>query len=249
MVSMQEISFTSGPYTLSGTLFSPQTEGRRPALVCLHGWTSCQDRYFSLGEAAAQRGYVCLTIDMPGHGKSEGTLETLSRKEFLDSVVAGYDYLANLPNVNSERIFVTGSSFGGYMTALLAAERPCAGLVLRAPADYPDEGFKESQYAKANTFYENENVIGTKWKQEVHGPTETASLRAIHAYKGPVMIIESGNDELVPALVLQGYAQAVPSPSNLTYTVMEGAPHSLSSDPKRKEEYANLVLAFMDSNS
>ncbi len=245
---MLEVSFTSEPYKLSGTLFSSKKEGGRPALLCLHGWTSIQDRYFSLGEAAAQRGYVCLTMDMPGHGKSEGNLKTLSRKEFLDGVVAGYDYLANLPNVNSSRIFVTGSSFGGYMAALLSAERPCAGLVLRAPADYPDEGFGESQHAKANTFYENENAIGMKWKEKVHEHSETASLRAVHAFGGPIMIIESGNDELVPQSVLQGYAQAVGNQSNLTYTVMEGAPHSLSSDPNRKEEYANLVLAFMDSN-
>jgi pimeloyl-ACP methyl ester carboxylesterase len=41
-----------------------------------------------------------------------------------------------------KKIIVIGGSFGGYMAALLANERRFETLVLRAPANYPEEEFE-----------------------------------------------------------------------------------------------------------
>lgn len=242
---MKEVSIPVKETQIQGTLFIPEGAGVHPALLCIPGWTSKQDRYFGLAEQAIKRGYACLTIDMRGHGRTGGNLEELSRQDFLDDVVAAYDFLTTVPEVDKNKIVVSGSSYGGYMAALLSAERLCAAIVLRAAADYPDTGFEEPHYNQADSYYENVEQDKIAWRSTVHPYTETKALRAIHAFTKPVLIVESGKDDIVPQTILQGYADAVPDKSILTYTVMEGAPHGLSGDPKRQQELIGITLNWM----
>ena len=243
---MEAVSIPVKDTQIQGTLFVPDGKEKCPALMFLHGWTSRQDRYFGLAEQAAERGYVCLTIDMRGHGRTGGNLKELSRQDFLDDVVGAYDFLTTVPEVDKNKIVVSGSSYGGYMTALLSAERSCFALILRAAADYPDTGFEEPHYNQADSYYENVEQDKIAWRSVVHPPTETRALRAIHAFTKPVLIVESEKDDIVPQTILQGYADAVPDKSMLTYTVMEGAPHGLSGDLERQQELIDITLHWMD---
>jgi hypothetical protein len=141
---MQEIKIPARERVLSGNLF-PAPEGgvvKKPAALLLHGWQSSQIRMFSTAEMLSSRsGMTCLTVDLRAHGKSEGVLGGFSSKDFLDDVLAAYDFLAAQPNVDSSRIGVIGTSFGGYLAALLSSKRNVAWIVLHVPADYPDETF------------------------------------------------------------------------------------------------------------
>lgn len=243
---MKEVSIPVGDTQIQGTLFVPEEEGRFPVLLCLHGWTSRQDRYFRIAQQAVERGYVCLTIDLRGHGRSGGNLEELTRQNFLDDVVAAYDFLATVPEVDKNKVVVLGSSYGGYLTALLTAERPCAAIVLRAPADYPDDDFDKPHLSQANAYYEDIEQDKVVWRSVVHSPTETRALRAVHAFTQPVLIVESGADDIVPQTILQGFADAVSDKAKLAYVVMENAPHSLSDDPKRQQEFNDITLDWLD---
>lgn len=244
---MREVTIPVQNTAIIGNLFVPTSSGKHAALLLLHGWTSRQDRYFDLAKQAADRGFVCLTIDMRGHGKTGGNLEELSRQDFLDDVLAAYDFLATASEVNQDKIIVSGSSYGGYMAALLCAERSCAAVILRAPADYPDIGFEKSHHTQANSYYENVEQDKVAWRSVVHPYTETKALRAIHAFTKPVFIIESENDDIVPQTILQGYADAVQDKSMLTYIVMKGAPHSLSKYPAYQKQFIDLILSWLGS--
>ena len=52
----------------------------------------------------------------------------------MRDLLAAYDFLAALRNVDSDSIAVVGSSYGGYLAALLTALRPVKWLGLRVPA-------------------------------------------------------------------------------------------------------------------
>ena len=246
---MTDISFSVSGSTVRGKLFSPSASGPLvPAVLFLHGWTSGQDRYVDLGNALSEIGSVGMTFDMRGHGISDGDLETLSRTDFLEDVVAAYDFLKQLEEVDASMITVVGSSFGAYLATLLCAKRPCRAIALRAPADYPDRGFDEPHLLRATSYYEGAVEEGPlKWKSTVHPYTETASLRAIHEFAGRVLIIESGNDQLVPHEIPQSYAEAVSNSQQLTYIVMEGAPHGLSKDEKRQKELQGILLDWIQT--
>jgi len=243
---MTDISFRVAGVELRGKLFRQQISGANAAILFLHGWTSRQDRYFELADTLAAQGYVCLTFDMRGHGASDGELKALTRVDFLDDAVAAYDLLANTEGVDKARISVVGSSFGSYIATLLSAKRPCAALCLRVPANYPDTGFEEPHLERANAYYEGVVEEDKKrWKTTVHSFSETSSLRAVHAFGGPILLVESEKDELVPHEIVQSYIDAAPDKNKLTYVFMRGAPHSLNGSDTYKEEFKNILVSWL----
>lgn len=234
---MKTIDIAVDGLTLKANLFAPETRNGTGVLL-VHGWESAQDRMFGLAEKLAALGYTCLTIDLRGHGTSEGDHTQCSRQEFLRDVVAAYDCLVQ-EGIAAGNIVALGSSFGAYLCALLTAERPVQGVVLRVPADYRDQGFDTPLYAQ------RKDPEHDAWKARAHAHSETASLRAIHAFAGRVLVIESENDELVPQATVQSYADAVADTKQLTYYLMHGAPHSITKHPEYQEEFARVVVEWL----
>lgn len=201
--------------------YPPDRKGSYPALLYLHGWTSNQDRNTQYVEAISEVGFICMTLDLPGHGKSEGDINTITRGEFLSSVMAAYDTLSELPEVNG-RISAIGSSFGAYLAVLLADKRQLRNLALRVPANYPDGGFDEPHAKFAN------RVETRQWREDALTPDDNLALKAVNRFGGNILIIESENDDLVPHQAIENYKNAVADKNRLTHVVMKGAPHSLS---------------------
>ena len=59
----------------------------------------------------------------------------------LRDVLAAYDELVSHPMVDERSIAVDGSSYGGYLAAILTTLRPVRWLALRVPALYQDGGW------------------------------------------------------------------------------------------------------------
>src|SRR4029077_1685874 len=117
-----------------GTLISP---GRLiPGVLFVHGWGGDQGQYLDRARELAALGCVCLTFDLRGHAQTKAQYETVSREESLRDILSAYDFLAAQHNVDADCIAVVGSSYGGYLAALLTALRPVRCLALRAPALY-----------------------------------------------------------------------------------------------------------------
>ena len=89
----------------------------------MHGWGGSQRRGIGRGKRLVQHGFVGLTFNMRGHGRTRSQKETVTRAQNLDDVVHAYDYLAQQDGVDRERIGVVGSSYGGYLAALLTERR------------------------------------------------------------------------------------------------------------------------------
>ncbi len=64
-----------------------------------------------------------------GYGKSEGTPD---EEGVYQDALAAYDYVATLPEVNSDKIVLFGQSLGGAVAVDLATKRKPAGLILEA---------------------------------------------------------------------------------------------------------------------
>lgn len=238
---MKNISLTVDGLRLIGDVFRSQTDKKQPGVLFIHGWESQRKRTDMLAQELAGLGYCCLSFDMRGHGESEGDHTTASRKDFLRDVVAAYDFLAGLEGVDTENITAVGSSFGSYLAANLSAERKVRNLALRVPANYRDEGFDEALYGQ------RKRADHSDWKTRPHQPTETRALRAVHAFKGNMLIVESEKDELVPATTVRSYESAATNAESLKYTVMKDAPHSIGSLPCFQREYADVVKGWLIS--
>lgn len=245
---MREVKIFSGNETLMGTIFDAPEGGLapKPAALLIHGWQSAQDRMFDTAEILSQRsGITCLTVDLKGHGKSEGKIGEHSRKDFLNDVIAAYDFLVAQPNIDTSKIGVLGSSFGGYLAPLLSSKRKVVWMVLRVPADYPDEGFETPKVPSTG----DERPGVNDWRGQKRNWDATAALRAVHDFHGKILIVESENDDLVPHQAVQNYMDAVTEKRDLRYELMKGAPHSLTKYPEFKKQFNEIVFEWEKSKS
>jgi esterase/lipase len=188
----------------------------------------------------AKLGYISFLFDMQGHGESEGDINTATTKEFLDDVLAAYDYFMKVEGVDTENVGVVGSSFGGYLGILLSEKRNVKRLALRVPADYPNDAFDKSKMVTSG----GDNPVVIAWRakpKDVHG---TYALDALSKFTGDMLIIESEKDIVVPHQSIQNYINVIPDRDRLTHVVMKNAPHSAPAGPFRNIVEHTLVDWF-----
>ena len=232
----QEVFFEVDGQKVHGTLVTPeQINEKHPALLFLHGWMSNNRNNVRYAEQLAELGIVTLAIDFRSHGESEGSRKALSRKQYLNDAIGGYDYLDQQSFIDSERIGVVGSSFGGYNAILLSAERAMRWLVLRAPANYPDDGFTTSHSFTVGKVRE--------WRRKPLGFDATKSLQSLHDFNGEVLLVQSELDDICPEQTITNYKNAFTHESAFSLEIIPGADHSLSK-PKHKEIFISLLMKW-----
>ena len=232
----QTIDVAVGDGHIAGTLVTPGT--RIPGVLFVHGWGGSQQQYLSRAREVAALGYVCLTFDLRGHAETRAQYEAVSREHNLDDVVAAYDVLAANPNVDSSAIAVVGSSYGGYLAAILASMRDIKWLALRAPALYLDSGWELPK----RQLHRDHDLAA--YRQKLISPEENRALRACMGYQGDVLVIESENDSVIPHSVITSYVEACTRAHSLTVRVIQGADHGLS-DEGAQRSYTSLLVNWM----
>lgn len=246
-----QIKSNSGNITVN--LIKP--EGFRsplPALIFVHGWKSSQKGNVIRATEIAKLGFICLTLDLRGHGESgpghpehsEGSqpLEQFSRQDHLEDIKAAYKYLSNLKEVNPNKIGIIGSSYGGYLSAVAANDLDFEWLVLRVPALYFDEGFdiptdkliKENPQAFTSSDLTPENCL---------------ALKGVANFPGEILLIESEKDEIIPHAVIENYLSVIIDKRRLTYEIMKGAGHHFWNNPELDEKYLDILKNWLKEKS
>lgn len=239
---MQKLTFDSHGYKLNTAVFYPPVKKEKyPAILFVQGWTGKKERSYQYATGLSQLGYLCFLFDARGHGKSEGDINSFTIREFLDDVLAAYDYLIDIDGVDKENISAVGSSFGGYLIALLSTKKNIKNLTMRVPADYPNEDLD-----KLKTTSSHEDKSTMTWRRKQKQPSETYALDALSKFTGNVLIIEAELDNSVPHQTIENYKNAVKDKSKLTYAFMAGAPHSINEGKFRDDVEHILVEWFKD---
>ncbi|HLP84716.1 MAG TPA: PDZ domain-containing protein [Phycisphaerales bacterium] len=79
----------------------------------------------------ASRGFVTMRVDKPGVGDSQGpACGDIGFGEELEAYRAAFDSLTNLPEVDTDRIYIFGYSFGGIFAPFVAEDRRVAGIAV-----------------------------------------------------------------------------------------------------------------------
>jgi pimeloyl-ACP methyl ester carboxylesterase len=225
---------------IDGTLLTPvPSPAAAPGLLFLHGWGGSQEQYLGRAGIVAASGSVCLVFDLRGHVRSERRREVVSREDNLNDCMAAYDRLIDSPGVDTSAIGVVGSSYGGYLAAILTYLRPVRWLGLRAPALYEDDGWGLPK----RWLHHDTDLVAFRHRAVL--PGENVALRACEAFCGDVLLVASEHDDVVPHPVIESYLSACAHARSLTYRILEGADHGLSEEPWRSA-YTTLLVQWLN---
>ena len=133
-VDVEEVAIWEAPgFKVSAYLYTPKNlEGKAPAILAIHGLNNQKNHMANTALEFARRGYVVLSIDMSGHGRSSG-----KNMDHGAGGPAGLSYLKSLPNVDSHNIGIVGMSQGGFAGAI--------GAITSDPEGYSSVFFMESE--------------------------------------------------------------------------------------------------------
>ena len=135
------VSFSSSGGTLYGFIYVPEGKGPFPAVLWNHGSEKRPGWQLELASFYTLHGFVFFLPHRRGQGRSPGPyimdeihaggnpiVAVQAQQTANEDVVAAMKWLKTRPEVDTDRIVVSGSSFGGIQT-LLTAEK---GLGARA---------------------------------------------------------------------------------------------------------------------
>ena len=156
----------------------------------------------------------------------------------MHDVLAAYDTLVSQRGVDPSSVAVVGSSYGGYLAAILTSMRPVKWLALRVPALYRDSNWEmpKRQLHKGQDLGE--------YRQNQVPAEENKALRACSDFRGDVLVVESERDTIIPHAVITSYLEACTEPRSMTYRVIKGADHGLSEESFQRA-YTALLVSWM----
>jgi dipeptidyl aminopeptidase/acylaminoacyl peptidase len=118
--------------TISGFLYSPDAKkfpGKRPVIVNIHGGPEGQFRPGFLGRNNYYINELGVALVFPnvrgstGYGKTYLKLDNgMHRDHTHKDIGALLDWIKQAPNLDGDRIMITGGSYGGYMTYAVSYE-------------------------------------------------------------------------------------------------------------------------------
>ncbi|WP_439488394.1 S9 family peptidase [Algoriphagus sp.] len=207
MVIPQQVKFTAPDgTTVYGQLFEKEGgPSNKPGIIFAHGgpqrqmllgW-SYMDYYsntYALNQYLAELGFVVLSVNYrlgigygyefhrPANGYYQGAVE-------YQDIKAGGEFLANLPQVDGEKIGIYGGSYGGYLTALALArdsELFKVGVDIHGVHDLDGRYDLPETYEVASDY---ETAKKTAW--------DSSPMADLQTWTSPILFIHSDDDRNV----------------------------------------------------
>lgn len=220
---------------LAGTFLTP--ESKVPGVLFIHGWGGDQAFDLARAKGIAALGCVCLTFDLRGHAATQAQQMQVSRDDNLHDVMAAYDRLASHPSLDSGSVAVVGSSYGGYLAAILSGLRRVRWLALHVPALYRDDEWmlpKNQLNRDTLRAYRNRHVE----------PESNRALSACAEFPGDVLIVEAEHDLYIPHSTIMSYRSAFRRSHSLTHRILDGADHGLT-DKASQQAYTSILVNWV----
>lgn len=183
-----------------------RTDSAIATIVMCHGNAGNISHRLEIIRRLQNTGFNILIFDYRGYGKSEGSpTEDGVYKDGL----AAFDYAMNLPDVNSKRIILWGTSLGGAVAVDIALQRPALGLILES-AFSSAKDVARSAYPYLPVHFVIRSQLNSVEK-----------IRKIHT---PLLQIHGNNDNIIPIELGEKLFKAANEPKELY--IIDGSGHN-----------------------
>lgn len=199
----QRVSFTnSRGDMLSGVLHRPASAAIRGAVILCHGMESDKnsEKLVFLADALAGQGTLALRFDFSYVGESTGKFEDITYSGEVDDLRAAY---ALVQSRGPGKIAILGSSMGGTVALLFAAEEPAvAALVTVAAPVHPEQFPRRTLTPKQIDEWRNRGFTLYHGRplnvSLLHDLEKINILEAAARITCPVLVVHGDADEVVP---------------------------------------------------
>jgi len=203
---------------ISGFLYKPPAKftGKRPVLVVIHGGPEGQTQPTFLGRSNYYLNELGIALIYPnvrgstGYGKTFSLLDNgFKREDTYKDINALFDWIGTRPDLDAERIAVTGGSYGGHMTLAVStfySDR------IRCSVDIVG-------MSNLVTFLEHTEAYRRDLRRVEYGDEREPKMREflekiapmnnIEKIKKPMFVIAGKNDPRVPVSESQQIADAL----------------------------------------
>ncbi len=198
--------------TIQAWLATPEGAGPFPAIVDVHGGPTAAtfDQWAPMAQAWLDHGFAFLSVNYRGSTTFGHEFEAcirgdLGRRE-SDDIAAGRDWLVAEGIARPDAVFVTGWSYGGYMTLLCLGLRPdlwAGGMGGIAIADwtlmYEDQAETLRQYQVG--------LFGGTPAEKPEAHARSSPITHAERVQAPLLVIQGSNDTRCPARQLRAYEE------------------------------------------
>lgn len=177
----------------------PAVAERAPAVAAMHGWGGNAELMLPFARQLHQAGYAVLLLDARNHGRSDSdTFSSMPR--FAEDLEQGFQWLADQPEVDPQRVALLGHSVGAAAALLLAARNhDVAAVVSIAAFAHPETLMRRQMSAHRIPYmpigwavlHYIERTIGYRF--DAIAPTTT-----IRQIRCPVLLVHGDDDRSVP---------------------------------------------------
>jgi dipeptidyl aminopeptidase/acylaminoacyl peptidase len=203
---------------MSGFLYKPPAKfsGKRPVLVIIHGGPEGQSVPTFLGRNNYLLNELGIALIYPnvrgstGYGKTFSLLDNgMKREDTYKDINALFDWIAAQPELDGNRIAVSGGSYGGHMTLAVSAfysDRICCSVDVVGMSNLV-------------TFLEHTEAYRRDLRRVEYGDERDPQMRAyleriapmnnIEKIRKPMLVIAGKNDPRVPVSESQQIADAL----------------------------------------
>jgi len=203
---------------ISGFLYKPPAKftGKRPVLVVIHGGPEGQTQPTFVGRSNYYLNELGIALIYPnvrgstGYGKTYSLLDNgFKREDTYKDINALFDWIGTRPDLDAERIAVTGGSYGGHMTLAVStfySDR------IRCSVDIVG-------MSNLVTFLEHTEAYRRDLRRVEYGDEREPKMREfleriapmnnIEKIKKPMFVIAGKNDPRVPVSESQQIADAL----------------------------------------
>jgi uncharacterized protein len=158
----EEVSFTNGPITLSGTLILPDAAPPHSVVVCVPASTAAATRemFRHVAEFFALHGVASLIYDKRGLGRSTGDWLRADLSDLADDALAAVRLLKDRSGIRAHRVGLFGASQSGWVVASAASRSQEVAFIISqsGPGVTPEEQelYRNEAWLRADGFSEQE---------------------------------------------------------------------------------------------